>query len=82
MDPDTVTGWRRAERERLLALRRALPAADRRRWSDQIEAGLRSAILQIHEELRSRGERRPRLPALPPPPDIDAARTELIEAAE
>src|SRR5262249_27304985 len=31
--------------------------------------GLRSAILQVHDELRSRGERRPRLPALPPAPD-------------
>ena len=43
--------------------------------------GLRSAILQIHDELRSRGERRPRLPDLPPAPDLEAARRELIDAA-
>jgi ATP-dependent helicase/nuclease subunit A len=43
--------------------------------------GLRSAILQVHDELRSRGERRPRLPALPPAPDLAAARRELSEAA-
>ena len=42
--------------------------------------GLRSAILQIHGELRSRGQRRPALPALPTPPDIDAARSALREA--
>ena len=33
-------------------------------------AGLRGAILQVHDELRSRGERRPRLPALPEAPDL------------
>jgi ATP-dependent helicase/nuclease subunit A len=43
--------------------------------------GLRSAILQLHDELRSRGERHPRLPALPPPPDLEAARRELTDAA-
>ncbi len=43
--------------------------------------GLRGAILQIHEELRSRGERRPRLPALPPAPDLDDARRALAGAA-
>ena len=38
---------------------------------------LRTAIIQVHDELRSRGERRPRLPALPAPaPDLGrAART-------
>jgi ATP-dependent helicase/nuclease subunit A len=41
--------------------------------------GLRSAILQVHGELRSRGQRRPALPALPTPPDIDAARSALRE---
>jgi ATP-dependent helicase/nuclease subunit A len=44
-------------------------------------AGLRSAILQIHDELRSRGERRPRLPELPPAPDLAAARDALRDAA-
>jgi ATP-dependent exoDNAse (exonuclease V) beta subunit len=43
--------------------------------------GLRSAILQVHEELRSRGERRPRLPALAPAHDPEAARDELRDAA-
>src|SRR5581483_10021950 len=43
--------------------------------------GLRGAILQIHEELRSRGERRPRLPALPPAPDLYDARRALAGAA-
>ncbi len=44
-------------------------------------AGLRSAILQVHDELRSRGERHPRLPALPEPPDLEAARRDVVEAA-
>jgi ATP-dependent exoDNAse (exonuclease V) beta subunit len=43
--------------------------------------GLRGAILQVHDELRSRGSRRPRLPALGPAPDPDAARRELADAA-
>ncbi len=42
---------------------------------------LRSAILQIHDELRSRGERRPRLPALAPAPDPGPARAALERAA-
>ncbi|HET6867575.1 MAG TPA: UvrD-helicase domain-containing protein [Solirubrobacteraceae bacterium] len=64
----------------LEALGRAAPEA-----IDLIAAygagGLRSAILQVHDELRSRGERRPRLPELPPPPDLDPARRELTDAA-
>ena len=42
---------------------------------------LRTAIIQVHDELRSRGERRPRLPALEPAPDLDAPRAELERAA-
>ena len=42
--------------------------------------GLRSSILQVHGELRSRGQRRPALPALPAAPDIDAARSTLRDA--
>ena len=45
--------------------------------------GLRSAILQVHGELRSRGQRRPALPALPAlpaAPDLDAERSELRAA--
>jgi ATP-dependent helicase/nuclease subunit A len=44
--------------------------------------GLRSSILQVHGELRSRGQRRPALPALGPPPDIDSARSTLRDARE
>ena len=43
--------------------------------------GLRGAILQLHDELRSRGQRRPRLPALPPAPDIESTREEVSRAA-
>ncbi|MBV9607773.1 MAG: UvrD-helicase domain-containing protein [Solirubrobacterales bacterium] len=43
--------------------------------------GLRTAIVQVHDELRSRGQRHPRLPALPPRPDLGAARRELTDAA-
>jgi ATP-dependent helicase/nuclease subunit A len=39
--------------------------------------GLRSAILQVHGELRSRGQRRPALPPLGPAPDLEAARAAL-----
>jgi ATP-dependent helicase/nuclease subunit A len=42
--------------------------------------GLRAAILQVHAELRSRGQRRPVLPALPPAPDLETARGALREA--
>ncbi len=42
--------------------------------------GLRSAILQVHGELRSRGQRRPALPPLAPSPDIATARSTLRDA--
>ncbi|HYB25728.1 MAG TPA: UvrD-helicase domain-containing protein, partial [Solirubrobacteraceae bacterium] len=42
--------------------------------------GLRSAILQVHGELRSRGQRRPVLPPLGPAPDLEAARSVLRDA--
>lgn len=44
MDAEEVKGWRRGERERLLALRQALSADDRRRWGERIEAELRRLI--------------------------------------
>ena len=44
MDPDAVRLWRRGERERLIALRQGLPAADRRRWSERILAELRTLL--------------------------------------
>jgi ATP-dependent exoDNAse (exonuclease V) beta subunit len=43
--------------------------------------GLRSAILAAHTQLRSSGQLEPRLPPLPPAPDIDAARDRLELAA-
>jgi ATP-dependent exoDNAse (exonuclease V) beta subunit len=42
---------------------------------------LRGAVLPAYGELRSRGERTPRLPGLGPAPDLDAAREELLAAA-
>jgi 5-formyltetrahydrofolate cyclo-ligase len=47
LDPEAVKRWRRGERERLIAWRQAAPAADRRRWSERIEAALRRAIAEI-----------------------------------
>jgi 5-formyltetrahydrofolate cyclo-ligase len=44
MDFDAVKRWRRAERERLLALRQAVPADERRRLGALIETELRAII--------------------------------------
>ena len=44
LDPDEVKRWRRAERERLLALRQAVPADERRRLGAAIETELRALI--------------------------------------
>ena len=44
MDPEAVKRWRRGERERLIALRQALPVDDRRRWGERIEAELRALV--------------------------------------
>jgi len=46
LDPDAVKLWRRGERERLIALRQGLPAADRRRWSEHILAELRTFLTE------------------------------------
>lgn len=46
MDLEAVKRWRRAERERLLALRQGLPAAERRRWGEQIDAALRALLVK------------------------------------
>jgi len=46
MDPDAVKLWRRGERKRLIALRQALPADQRRRCGDRIEAELRRLIAE------------------------------------
>src|SRR5439155_2461597 len=45
-DLGAVKRWRRAERERLLALREGLPAADRRRWRERIDAALRALLAE------------------------------------
>ncbi|HZU59679.1 MAG TPA: UvrD-helicase domain-containing protein, partial [Solirubrobacteraceae bacterium] len=42
---------------------------------------LRSAILAVHTELRSRGQGQPRIPELGPAPDLEAARRQLRQAA-
>jgi 5-formyltetrahydrofolate cyclo-ligase len=47
LDPDAVKLWRRGERARLIALRQALPADDRRRWSERIDAELRTLIAEL-----------------------------------
>ena len=46
MDLDAVNGWRRGERERLIALRQTLPATERRGWGDRIEAALRNLLAE------------------------------------
>ncbi len=47
MDADAVKKWRRAERERLLALRQGLPPAERRRWGERIDGELRRLIAPL-----------------------------------
>jgi 5-formyltetrahydrofolate cyclo-ligase len=42
-----VMRWRKAERERLIALRLATPSEDRLRWSHQIGAALEEAIGEV-----------------------------------
>ena len=65
MDLDAVKTWRRGERERLIALRQALPAADRRGRSDRIEAELRAlladrpGILGVYWPFRAEFDPRP-----------------------
>lgn len=44
MDAEAVKRWRRAERERLIALRQAMPPEERRRLGALIEAELRAVI--------------------------------------
>lgn len=46
MDWIEIRTWRKAGRERLLALRQGLPSADRRRWAAEIETRLRELIGQ------------------------------------
>lgn len=44
MEPAEIKAWRKAERERLIALRMALPAAERRAMSERIAASLRELL--------------------------------------
>src|SRR5216684_4049641 len=44
MDPAEVRAWRRAERARLIALRMAMPPAERRAAGERITATLRDII--------------------------------------
>src|SRR5579862_4697874 len=44
MDPEEVKRWRRGERERLLALRQAMPPEERRRCGAKIETALREML--------------------------------------
>ena len=46
MEGAALKVWRRAERERLLALRQGLPVAERRRWGEQIDAALRALLTE------------------------------------
>jgi len=46
LDFAAVKSWRRAERERLVAWRMGVPAAERRAWGEAIEAGLRELLQQ------------------------------------
>jgi 5-formyltetrahydrofolate cyclo-ligase len=47
LDPDAVKLWRRGERERLIALRQALPADERRRCGERIDAALRVLLAEL-----------------------------------
>jgi 5-formyltetrahydrofolate cyclo-ligase len=47
LDPDAVKRWRRGERQRLIAWRQSVPAAERRRWGESIEQTLRGAIAEV-----------------------------------
>ncbi len=46
MDAAEIKAWRGAERQRLLALRTAVPPVERRLWGTEIEARLRALLLE------------------------------------
>jgi 5-formyltetrahydrofolate cyclo-ligase len=46
MEGAELKAWRRAERERLIALRQALPPAERQRWGARIDAALRGLLAE------------------------------------
>jgi 5-formyltetrahydrofolate cyclo-ligase len=65
MEGAELKGWRKAERERLIALRQALPAAERQRLGGQIDAALRGllgerpGILGVYWPFRAEFDPRP-----------------------
>ena len=65
MDWDELKRWRRAERERLIALRQGLPVEDRRRWGERIDSqlraliGERSGVLGVYWPFRAEFDPRP-----------------------
>jgi 5-formyltetrahydrofolate cyclo-ligase len=65
MEGAELKAWRRAERERLIALRQGLPAGQRHRWSAQIDAALRGilakrpGILGVYWPFRAEFDPRP-----------------------
>jgi 5-formyltetrahydrofolate cyclo-ligase len=71
MDWPEIKAWRRAERERLLALRMGAPPQERRRWGEAIAANLATLLaerpgilLGIYWPFRAEFDPRPLLPAL------------------
>jgi 5-formyltetrahydrofolate cyclo-ligase len=70
LDPSEVKAWRRAERERLIALRMALPPAVRRAAGERITAALqeiisaRAGMLGIYWPFRAEFDPRPLVDAL------------------
>jgi len=53
MDRDEVMRWRKAERQRLIADRLAIPGDIRKRYADQIAAELDEAIGEVHGRVMS-----------------------------
>jgi 5-formyltetrahydrofolate cyclo-ligase len=70
MDAVEVKAWRRAERERLIALRLALPPADRRAAGERIAASIREVlaerpgVLGVYWPFRAEFDPRPLIDAL------------------
>jgi 5-formyltetrahydrofolate cyclo-ligase len=70
MDVIEIKAWRRAERERLIAARMAVPATQRRQWGEAMTASLaellthRGGILGIYWPFRGEFDPRPLVDAL------------------
>jgi 5-formyltetrahydrofolate cyclo-ligase len=65
VDPATVKAWRKAERQRLIALRMAMPLADRRAAGERIAARIaeilaeRTGVLGVYWPFRAEFDARP-----------------------